>query len=110
MQWQTNGMALELLTDATTDGQWSPGYKLRLVPHVMANFGIYVGRADLTRKITRDRLDLIGRIEGFLYTVGRWSEAFEVQAFHLKKTEETFGKEHPDTLTSMNNLVSVLRR
>lgn len=109
MQLQTNGMALELLADATADGQSSPGYKLRLVPHVMANFAIYVERADLTSKITRDRLDLISRIEGFLYTIGRWSEAFEVQAFHLRKTEETFGKEHPNTLTSMSNLASVLR-
>lgn len=45
---------------------------------MIINFDIYVGRVDLTNKITRDRLDLINRIKGFLYTIERWSEAFEI--------------------------------
>ncbi len=30
--------------------------------------------------------------------------------FHFRKTEKMLGKEHPSTLTSMNNLASVLSR
>ena len=42
--------------------------------------------------------------KGFLFRIGRWSEAYKMRVFHLRKTEKMLGKEHPDTLTSMNNL------
>ena len=31
-----------------------------------------------------------------------------MQVFHFRKTEKMLGKEHPDTLTSTNNLALVL--
>ena len=33
-----------------------------------------------------------------------------MQMFHFKKTEKMLDKEHPSTLTSMNNLASVLSK
>ena len=46
---------------------------------------------------------------GFLRDLGRWSDEYEVWAFHFRKMCELAGTEHPDTLMSMNNLASVLR-
>ena len=109
-RWETSGVARELLADVRADGQMSPSYKLRLVPHLMANHSIYLRRDDRTREVTQDRLALISRIGDFLDTIGRWSEAYEVQLFHFRRMEETLGKEHPDTLASMNNLADVLYR
>ena len=41
----------------------------------------------------------INRMKGFLFRIGRWSEAMRV--FNLWKIENMLGKEHPDTLTSV---------
>ena len=106
-QWRCSGVALELLADATANDQLSQSYKLRLVPHLMANFGIYLEGPNSIRELTRDRLAFIEKIEGFLYAIGRLSEAYEIQLFHFRKTKETLGEEHPVTLTSMNTLALV---
>ena len=108
MQRQTSGAALALLADATTDVRWSPSYKLRLVPHLMANYSLCLQRATSICQITRDERACIEKIAGFLYSIGRWSEAYEVRTLHLRKTEEALGRDHPDTLQSMDDLFSVL--
>ena len=59
IQRQLTSLALELLVDATADNQLHPSYKLRLVPHSMASFGIHVKTHDSIHKITRDRLAMI---------------------------------------------------
>ena len=46
--------------------------------------------------------------EGFPFRIGRWSKAYEMQVFHLRKTEKLLGKEHPSTLRSINSLALVL--
>lgn len=46
----------------------------------------------------------------FLDTIGRWSEVYEVWLFLFRKTEETLEREHPFTLTSINNLALVLNK
>ena len=51
---------------------------------------------------------IVDRMEGFLFRIGRWSKAYKVRLFHLRKTEKMLGNEHPSTLTSMNNLAEVL--
>lgn len=53
---------------------------------------------------------VISTIEDFLFRIGRWSEAYKMRVFHLRKTEKMLGKEHPYTLTSINNLTDVLSR
>ncbi|KAL8628976.1 hypothetical protein Q9189_005317 [Teloschistes chrysophthalmus] len=107
-QWRHRDVALELLADATADSQLSPSYKLRLVPHLMANLGVYLERREWTHKRTRDKAAFLDNIGGFLDAIGRWSEASEVQVFLVRKREEALGKEHPSTLRSMNNLALVL--
>jgi len=53
---------------------------------------------------------MIDGMEGFLFRTGRWSEAYKMQIFHFRKVEKMLGKEHPDTLGSINNLAEVLNR
>jgi hypothetical protein len=48
------------------------------------------------------------RIGDFLYTTGRWTEAYNIHVFHFQGIKKLLRVEHPDTLTSMNNLASVL--
>ena len=80
------------IADATAEDQIDPSHQLRLVPHVMH---------EPRDELTMDRLSMIDGIEGFLFRVGRWSEAYRMRIFHFRKTEKMLGKEHPDTLRSM---------
>ncbi|MCJ1279145.1 hypothetical protein MMC21_006969 [Puttea exsequens] len=59
-------------------------------------------------EVAEDILAITDRIEVFLYRLGRWSEAYEIRIFHFTKMEIILGREHPSTLTSMNNLAEVL--
>ena len=108
-QRQLSSLALELMADATAKDQIDPSHQLRLVQHVMASFGMFYPLHESLDKLAMDRLTMIDRMERFLFRIGRWSEAYEMRVFHLRKTEKMLGKEHPSTLRSMNNLAEVLR-
>lgn len=69
IQCQLTFLALLLLVDATADNQLNQSYKLRLVPHLMANFGIHVKTHDSIHEMTRDRLAMIARVSDFLYAI-----------------------------------------
>ncbi|KAK3179474.1 hypothetical protein OEA41_009760 [Lepraria neglecta] len=103
-----SSLALELMADATAQDQIDPGHQLRLVPYVMAGFNTFSLLHDWLDEFAMVRLTMIDRIEGFLFRIGRWSEAYKMRAFHFRNTEKILGKEHPSTLTSMNNLALVL--
>ena len=107
-QRQLSSLALELMADAIAKDQIDPSHQLRLVPHVMASFGMFCPLHESLYKLAMDRLTMIDGIEDFLFRIGRWSEAYKMQVFHLRKTEKMLGKEHPSTLGSMNNLAEVL--
>ena len=76
----------------------------------MASFGMFCPLYESLDELAMDRLAMIDGMEGFLFRIGRWSEAYEMQVFHLRKTEKLLGKEHPSTLGSMNNLALVLSK
>ena len=87
-----------------------PSHQIRLVPHAMVSFRVCSQLGERPGKIALDILAMIDRIEGFLYRLGRWLEAYEIRMFHFTKVEIMLGKEHPQTLRSMNNLADVLSR
>jgi tetratricopeptide (TPR) repeat protein len=83
--------------------------KIRVVPHAMANFGI-LSVAFHTQPLNEAIiLDRIPRIGDLLHDLGRWSEQYEIQSFHLVKTRKIFGVEHPATLASVSDLARVLQ-
>ena len=102
-------LAVELVADATAQDGVGPSHQVRLVPHVMASFGVFSRLPEGLGGIAEDLLTTIDRMEIFLYKVGKRSEAYTVGIFHFTRAERTLGKEHPDTLRSMKNLASVLR-
>ena len=112
-QWQLSRLALELMAHATAKDQIGRSHQVRLVPHVMASFGIFSPLHESPDMLPIDRLAMIGKMEDFLFRIGRWSEAYTMLMFYLKKIEKMLGekmlgKEHPDTLRSMSNLAAML--
>ena len=97
------------MADATAEDQIDLSHQLRLVPHVMASFGIFSSLHESRDELAMDRLSMVDGIEGFLFRIGRWPEAYRMRVFHFRKTETVLGKEHLSTLASMNNLAEVLR-
>ena len=91
-------------------GAYFDSHQLRLVPHVMASSGMFCPLHESLDELAMDRLAMIDGMEGFLFRIGRWSEAYEMQVFHLRKPEKLLGKEHPSTLGSMHNMALVLNR
>ena len=100
-------MALELLTDVIPSTAADLIIRMRLVPHIMTNFTLVSGIMK-TATIHNDTLDPIAMVGRFLCGLGRWSDEYEVRAFHFGKISELAGTEHPNTLASMNNLARVL--
>ena len=96
------------MADAIAKDQIDPSHQLRLVPHVMASFGMFYPLHESLDELAMDRLIMIDEMEGFLFRIGRWSEAYKMRVFHLRKIEKMLGREHPSTLTSMDNLALVL--
>ena len=107
-QRQLSSLALELMADITAKDQIDPDHQLRLVPHLMACFGIFAPLQESLDEFSTDQLSMIKGIVKFLYESGRWSEAYNLQAFLLGKVEKMLGKEHPSTLISMDNLAVIL--
>jgi tetratricopeptide (TPR) repeat protein len=102
-------ITLELLTEIIpTVGNSTFG--MRLVPHVMANFTVVSSTTAASTTIHNKVLESINAVGQFLRRLGRWSDEYEVRAFHFRKICESVGKEHPDTLMSMNNLVGLLSK
>ena len=108
-QRQLSSLALKLMADATAEDQIDPSHQLRLVPHVMASFDMFSSLHESRDELAMDRLSMIDEIDSFLFRIGRWPEAYRMRVFHFRKTEKMLGKEHPSTLTSMNNLALILR-
>ena len=78
-QEQLISLTLELLADATAGHQSDSTYRLRLVPHVMASFGVFSQAHDSAGETTKDRFATIDRIGDFLYAIGRWTEVYNTR-------------------------------
>ncbi|KAF2804628.1 TPR-like protein [Mytilinidion resinicola] len=86
----------------------TPEEKLRLVPHVMANFAMLggTGRAwDQAADGTLNELVLAGV---FIANIGRLPEGRVIQEFIWNEKRRLLGEEHPDTISAMYNLAVTL--
>ena len=91
-QRQLSSLALELMADAIAKDQIDPSYQLRLVPHVMASFSMFYPLHESLDELAMDWLAIIDGMEGFLFRIGRWSEAYDMQVFHFRKIEKLLGR------------------
>lgn len=91
--------ALQLAVEAVVGCGPTPGDKIRLVPHVMANF------SELSRlkpnQLTFDKLDAVGE---FLRDCGRPQETKAVQSYVVENRKHLLGAEHQKTLAAMGSL------
>ena len=105
-QRQLSVAVLNQLGNATSRAL-TPMAKTRLLPHVTANFvTIMVAYAQQPCEI--ETLGAIFKIDEFMQRAGRWTELYKIRTFLFRMAGTLLGKEHPDTLTSMDNLAGVL--
>jgi tetratricopeptide (TPR) repeat protein len=76
----------------------------KYLPHVH-----YVLQSNLVNKDGEKRLALMWRYGNCLYSDGRWKEAEESCTQQIETERRKLGLDHPDTLTSMNNLAVTFR-
>ena len=69
-QRQLSIFALQLITNATDQNEIDASHQLRLVPHVMASFGMFSLLHKSVDEIAMGELDMIDRMEGFLSKIG----------------------------------------
>ncbi|KAJ9663362.1 hypothetical protein H2198_000879 [Neophaeococcomyces mojaviensis] len=96
--------ALELLCDRQGD----VNIERRLVPHVMANFIAVSSAYEGDHQVSAEDRNGLSWVVRLLHRLGRWDDEYRVRVFLREVMEATLGLEHPDTLTSMNDLALVL--
>jgi len=99
-QYEYSITGLQLLQNAISTYGKEPQGKLRLVPHVMANFGT-VARASSGRENgIETTIEQVERMGGFVGGIGRFAEAHEVQKYAVKEWSKLRGQEHPSTISA----------
>jgi hypothetical protein len=73
----------------------------RLLPHAQHALSHSLGDDD-----DEERLDLASKCARTLYSDGRYKEAEDLELQVMQMRKRVLGDEHPDTLTSINNLAS----
>ena len=76
---------------------------------MITSFDIFSSLYKSRDELAMNRLSIIDVIEDFLFRIERWPEAYKMQVFHFRKIEKILGKKHLSTLTSMINLIEMLR-
>jgi hypothetical protein len=75
-----------------------PAYKMRLVPHLMANFTILSSVYNGIDCEDATLLDLLDGISDFLSLTGHWTKEFAIRNLCLNKLTKLRGEEHLDTI------------
>jgi tetratricopeptide (TPR) repeat protein len=101
--------ALQLLFNAIKTCTNTPQGKLRLVPHLGANFNIIKMLGTTFGSYHIEVSDQVEYIGGFISDIGRWQEAAAMMKEVLEKRQRILGDEHPDTITAMSNLATTLQ-
>lgn len=98
---------LELVAKAVTKCSNLPKDRVRLMPHVMANFKTLDQHKNVSDRAeqTADDIEMMGV---FLEGIGRFHEEQMLQQFVFDVRKGMLGEEHPDTISAMNNLASTL--
>jgi tetratricopeptide (TPR) repeat protein len=92
----------------TVKGNTLPEEKLRVVPHVMANFAALGGGTGGWKEAPEGLLDGLSELGVFLCSVGRWSESHSLEQCVLGERQRILGGEDPHTLSAMNSLAGTL--
>ncbi|KAL9071898.1 MAG: hypothetical protein Q9157_005304 [Trypethelium eluteriae] len=100
---------LKLMAAAITGCSSWPDDKLRLVPHVMANFYTVAQPGYISNRIGEEIVDDIESLALFLAEIGWTREEQMLKEFVLSKRKQIVGEEHPDTMRALDELAITLR-
>ena len=84
--------------------------KLRLVPHLMASFNAISQLSNRTRYTELSNISprALPSYSDFFDELGHWSHEAKIRQCLLEFSRVTFGLEHPNTISAMNNLANTL--
>ena len=99
---------LTLIVEAIIGCRNAPEDKLRLVPHIMANFATMAGARGLSDRVADRTLDNLAEVGFFLTDIGRLPEGRVIEEFIWTERRRLLGEEHPNTISAMNNLAYML--
>jgi hypothetical protein len=109
-QVELSNATFELVVKAINGCINTPEDKLRLVPHVMANFTTVAGISGAlyqTAEGIHSTLHELTRIGIFMTNIGRL-QGFVIETFVLNNRKRVLGKQHPFTIFAMNHLPLML--
>jgi len=97
----------ELVVEAVRRCGKAPEEKLRVVPHVMANFATITSTGEASNWC-EDTLNRLGSVGAFLTDIGRLDDGGKIEQFVFDTRMIVLGEQHPDTISAMNNLAATL--
>jgi tetratricopeptide (TPR) repeat protein len=108
-QDQFSRTTFKLVVEAIKGCRNTPEDKLRLVPHVMANFATLAGASGTSDQAAGSILDELLRVGAFITDIGRLAEGCAIEKHVWSERRRILGEEHPNTILAMSNLASTLR-
>ena len=108
MQAKISNTTFELIVEAINGCRNTPEDKLRLVPHVIANFTTVAGIRGVLYQTAEGTLNELARVGIFMTDIGRLQEGCVIETYVLNDRIRILGEEHPDTISAMNNLANTL--
>lgn len=99
---------MHLLSEVISENEETLSWQTRLVPHAVANFSVMSAACGPSYRTTDCERNALRTFRGLLERLGRWNDMYSVQLFLKWMTIVALGPKHRDTLTSMNDLASVL--
>jgi tetratricopeptide (TPR) repeat protein len=107
-QQEFSHATFEVIMGAINGCRNAPEDKLRLVPHVMANFTTLAGGIGIPDPSAEGTLDELASIGVFMIEIGRLVEGCVIEKYVLSERRCILGEGHPSTISAMNNLASTL--
>lgn len=100
-------LLLQIMTDSVKNA--NPVTRGRSIPHVVSACQHIFQCFESASTEHKFVLDLLNGLARFLNSCGQSKDEITVQRFILRKCQAWYGKDHPDSLISMNNLAITLR-
>lgn len=108
-QWKFSQATFGLVVKAVGNCGSTPGEKLRMVPHVMANFAAISSASSGQGRVTETLLYEMKELACFVRDLGHWGDGKAIERFILTWCIQIFGDEHLKTIEAMNSLSITLR-
>ncbi|KAM0702907.1 hypothetical protein Q7P35_010339 [Cladosporium inversicolor] len=99
----------QLMRRLTSKFGEDPMTRTRIGPHIMACYQRLQKQCNLGRLSRPGIMDTLNNLSDFLRRNGQWNFEYELRMFAYNHNSE-LGPTHPDTLTSVSNLGSVLQK